>query len=344
MFKPLFTLLALSLPVTAVAQTTSNDKTQALAAKVEVALEQHILPNFAELAEASALLATTAAQNCTPGNPDLMTAYGRAFDAWVRVSHLRFGPSEVDNRAFGLAFWPDPRSKTPKALARLLADQDVALLAPEEYKELSIAARGFYALEYLFYEPQLQQPAAYACALVQAGSADIARLSAAINTDWASYADLMRTPQPDGLYQTTEESVQELYKAILTGLQVTTDMRLGRPLGRFDRPRPKRAEARRSQRSKRHLNLALEELTELSQILTNPESSLALELNTAFEEAARNLAAIETADLSQVSTPFGWLQVDILRLTLHDRIVEELMPLLGEELGVPAGFNALDGD
>ncbi|MCG7492848.1 imelysin family protein [Thalassobius sp. Cn5-15] len=339
MLKPFATALALLLPGASLAQPVPER-----VGLVERVLDQHVLPNFADLAEATSQLAMIAAQDCTPDSEDLRTAYARAFDAWVRVSHLRFGPTEVQNRAFALAFWPDPRSKTPKALAQLLADQDVALLAPEEYTELSIAARGFYALEYLLYEPQLQQPAAYACALVQAGSADIARLSAAINTDWASYADQMRRPHADGPYKTNAEATQELFKALLTGLQFTTDMRLGRPLGTFERPRPKRAEARRSQRSQRHIALAVGELEELAALLSRDGSGLQAELMAAFEDTHQAIDVIDSPDLSSVATPFGWLQADIVRLNLYSRITEELMPPLGEELGVPAGFNALDGD
>jgi len=33
-------------------------------------------------------------------------AYHVAFDAWMSVSHLRFGPSEADDRAFAIAFYP----------------------------------------------------------------------------------------------------------------------------------------------------------------------------------------------------------------------------------------------
>lgn len=313
-------------------------------AKIDAILTQQVLPNFETLAQTTATLATVAHENCSPDSDTLQAAYHDAFDAWTRVSHLRFGPTEIDNRAFALAFWPDPRGKTPKALARLLADQDVALLAPEAFEELSIAARGFYALEYLLFEPQLQQPAAYACALVEASTADIARLSARIAADWPDYAEQMHHISGEGPYQTQDEVTQEFFKALLTGLQFTNDMRLGRPLGSFDRPRPKRAEARRSARSRQSVALAVAELAELAALLAEDDSSLERELAGAFGEVVKNIDALQTPDLAQVSDPLGWLHVDMVRLGLHDRIVEELMPLLGEQLGVPAGFNALDGD
>ena len=96
----------------------------------------------------------------------------RRFDAWVGVSHLRFGPSEQDDRAFALAFWPDPRGSTPKALAALIRDEDPVVSNPDDFSTVSIAARGFYALEFLLFDPQFAtaENTDYLCALIQASS------------------------------------------------------------------------------------------------------------------------------------------------------------------------------
>ena len=72
-------------------------------------LSEHILPGVTNLAQKTALFAAAAQSDCIPSSEALRTSYGDAFDAWVSVSHLRFGPTEVDNRAFALAFWPDSR-------------------------------------------------------------------------------------------------------------------------------------------------------------------------------------------------------------------------------------------
>ncbi len=53
-----------------------------------------------------------------PGDPVLTEAYHAAFDAWIKTSHLRFGPSEVNDRAFALAFWPDSRGQYPRRWRR----------------------------------------------------------------------------------------------------------------------------------------------------------------------------------------------------------------------------------
>ena len=41
-----------------------------------------------------------------------------AFDAWMGVQHLRFGPSEVDGRSLSIAFWPDPKGSGARARAQ----------------------------------------------------------------------------------------------------------------------------------------------------------------------------------------------------------------------------------
>ena len=81
--------------------------------RIDVAIDDHILPGYAALSEATEALAN--AQSC-----DVEAEWRAATEAWVAVSHLRFGPAEADNRAFSLAFWPDPRGATPRGLLQLL--------------------------------------------------------------------------------------------------------------------------------------------------------------------------------------------------------------------------------
>ena len=126
--------VALTLPLTALAQ----DREPILSDTVE----GHILPGFASLAETTGVLAQTAQTDCTQTSPELRGAYHAAFDDWISVSHLRFGPSERQDRAFALAYWPDPRGATPKSLSKLLYDRDTATGDLTAYQEVSIAARG----------------------------------------------------------------------------------------------------------------------------------------------------------------------------------------------------------
>jgi len=334
---PFVTALVLA-PIAAFADTSSP--------VVETTIKDHILPRFEALGAMSRHLSDVAAKDCAPNSPPLRAAYGDAFDAWVSASHMRFGPTEKDDRAYALAFWPDSRGATPRALGTLIADQDPIGASVHGYADVSIAARGFYALEYLLYDDALisaGQPA-YQCRLVQTISADIAATSDAILSDWQqSYAQQMLTPTADGPYRTDEEVLQELFKALTTGLQFTSDTRLGRPLGTFDRPRPTRAEARRSGRSARHVELSLLSLQDLAARLTSDDAALAATLKDAFEDAEAHLVALDDPIFGGTGDPQRRLRLEIVKQAI-DAIRDTVTQDLGPTLGVAAGFNALDGD
>jgi predicted lipoprotein len=309
-------------------------------------VENHILPGFATLAETSQALSQSAAVDCTATSAPLRAAYGNAFDAWVAVNHLRFGPTEVADRGFALAFWPDSRGATPKALATLIRDADPIAESAAAYGDMSIAARGFYAMEFLLYDQTLstEGEAGYRCQLVQTVAADIANLTDAINTDWQTrYAALLTAPSDDGLYRNDTEAAQELFKALTTGLQLTADTRLGRPLGTFTQPRPKRAEAWRSGRSAHHVAVALTSLQDLAERLSRNDAALQDALDHAFSHAQTQLRALNDPIFAGVAAPQTRIKVEVLQQsvqTIHTLASTDL----GPSLGVAAGFNALDGD
>ena len=304
-------------------------------------VESHILLGYEALAQEASELATAATENCSPKNLSLVAAYHDAFDAWVKVSHLRFGPSEQDDRAFALAFWPDPRGSTPKALSALIRDEDAAVSDVEAFVTVSIAARGFYALEFLLFDPQFATDDApnYHCQLVQAVTTDIALTSTAIHADWIEgYAELMAEADND-TYRTSEEAARQLFTALSTGLEFTSQMRLGRPMGTFDRPRPNRAEARRSERSLRHVILSLEATRELAALISNENDTL----DEAFETAIGRAIDLDDPVFAGVAEPQGRFRVEVLQQRI-DTIRAILAEDVGPSLGVSAGFNSLDGD
>ncbi|MEM9342410.1 MAG: imelysin family protein [Pseudomonadota bacterium] len=321
--------LAVSFATTTTAQTPD----------VKAIVDQHILPGYQALATETADLAAAAVADCAPDSEALRVAYNEAFDAWVRVSHLRFGPSETDDRAFALAFWPDPRGSTPKALSTLIRDQDPAVETAEAFSTVSVAARGFYALEFLLYDPQFADSGAYRCTLTQAIANDIAANSAAILGDWeATYATLMSEPGND-TYRTPTEAAQQVFTALSTGLEFTADTRMGRPLGTFERPRPNRAEARRSGRSLRHVVLSLEATRELAALISDQDDAV----DQAFADALDRAKGLDDPVFAGVADPQTRFPIDVLqtRITSIRRLLAEE---IGPELGVTAGFNSLDGD
>ncbi|WP_281968808.1 imelysin family protein [Roseovarius nanhaiticus] len=330
--------LALCAPAAASAQARSI---------AEEVVDAHILPRFAALAETSAELRAAASKTCDREDAALRAAYAAAFDAWVAASHLRFGPTEMEDRAFALAFWPDTRGITPRTLRGLIADADPVVEAADEYAEVSIAARGFYALEMMLFDPEIAAlgDAQYRCALMQVIAADTAKLAADILADWqGGYADALRNSGAEGSpYRSDAEALQELFKALTYGLEFTSDTRLGRPLGTFDAPHPKRAEAWRAGRSLRHVRLSLASLEDLARRLAGDDEDLQARLTSGFEAAREDAGALQDPVFAGVSEPAARLRVEVLRQKI-DRVRETVQSELGPELGVAAGFNALDGD
>ena len=304
----------------------------------------HILPRYENLARASLALADASAKDCAIDT--LRTHYADAFDAWISVSHMRFGPTEVKNRAFALAFWPDSRGATPKALAKLLLDEDVISQSAVTYADMSIAARGLYALEFLMYDNKISTLGshAYRCQLIQTVTADIARLTAVINDEWQlTFASQLLKPSISGDYRSDSEAVQELFKALLTGLQFTSETRLGRPIGSFDRPRPTRAEAWRSARSSWHVALSIKTLKDLAFHLSKGNAPLQAKLLNSFNLAYDQVIALEDPTFSGVISPQSRLKIEIVQNSI-EAIRAITRNELGPHLGVAAGFNALDGD
>ncbi|MEM8576696.1 MAG: imelysin family protein [Pseudomonadota bacterium] len=307
-------------------------------ADVVSVLDAHILPGHARLAAQTEALAEAARADCAPES--LLSAYHDARDAWVQIGHIQFGPLEESGLALAMDFWPDPRGTVPKTIARLTVDADIDLTDPDAFAEVSAAAQGFSALEWMLFTPQAR--AEEACALTRAIAGGLARKAASLEADWPAFADLMTSAGADGntRFQSELEAQRALYTALSTGLEFLHDQRLGRPLGTFDRPRPRRAEARRSDRSLRHITLSLGALEELAVLMGGGDIP---QTRAAFAEAKARAAELDDPALQGVADPAQRFRVEVLQQAVRAvqvAVIEEV----GRPLGISAGFNALDGD
>ena len=310
-------------------------------ADVDTALDAHILPGFARFAEATEFLASTAATDCSP--QAMAPPYHAAFDAWMAVADLRLGPSETG--ALSVAFWPDGRGSTPRALAQLIAEEDPIAFDTAAYADVSIAARGLFALDMLLFDPEFSDyaPGSYACALATTIAADLALQADALNAAWSGpFAETLRTGGAPGnaSYLTPDEALRALYTQIVTSLEFTADTRLGQPMGSFETPRPARAEARRSGRSLRNALLAAEAAHGLATALADgplPASDAAL--------AQVRLAADRIADpaFQDVTDPQARLRVEVLQQAIRS-LRAAIATEIGARFGITPGFNSQDGD
>ncbi|MEL6335915.1 MAG: imelysin family protein [Pseudomonadota bacterium] len=317
-------------------------------AMLRATVDDYIVPGYAALVQSAVAMEEACAANCAPDDAALRAAYDASFDAWILISNLRFGPTEVDNRGFALAFWPDSRGATQKTVARLLRAEDPVVEDAEAFAKISVAARGYYALERLLYVDDLPGTPAYREAMTGAVIRDIRATAALILADWrGEYGDTFATAGAPGnaLYLSAEEGMRQLFTSLTTGLEATSELRLGRPLGTFERPRPTRAEARRSGRSLRHVALSLEGNRALARVLLGDSApaDLVAEIEAPFERALADAAALKDPVFAGVAEPAGRIKVEALQLRVNE--VRRVVALrLGPHLGIAAGFNSLDGD
>lgn len=310
-------------------------------ADVAAALDDHILPGFSAFADAAAALSRQANADCRA--EEMRPAFHRAFDAWTSVADLHIGPSETG--ALSIAFWPDPRGFTGRSLLRLIADEDPVISDPAAFATVSIAARGLFALDMLLFDPALSDYGAgsYSCRLARAIALDLATQSRALSAAWSGpFAEALRSAGEPGntIFLSRDEALRTLYTQVLSALEFTADQRLGQPLGTFDRPRPARAEARRSERSLRNVVLAAEAAHALATALAGhplPESTEAL------DRVHRLALRLQDPGLQDIADPQARLRAEALQQQLR-RLRTAIEAELGDPLGLAPGFNSLDGD
>lgn len=319
------------------------------AAIAERALGAHILPAMERLADATEGLAGAAAEGCAGGDMALVReSYHAAYAAWAGAGHLNFGPLEEDGRGFAIAFWPDTRGSAGRSLARLIAEEDPVVDDPAAFRKVSVAARGLTAMERLIFDGEPPAPGSYECRLLAAIGADLAATARAVLARWRDpYAAHLRSAGEAGnpLYLAREESTRALYQALMTGFEVNADLRLGRPLGKFERPRPTRAEAWRSGRSLDNIAISVAALHELARAAFWPEIDQAerAALDAGFARVLEVAGRIEVPLHEAVADPARRIRVEALQSALGE-LGRDLSEVLRARLGVTAGFNALDGD
>ena len=300
-------------------------------------VRDHILPGYAEFTQTTAALADQAAQDCDAGT--LRPAFDAAYDAWVGVQHLRFGPVEQDGLGLSIAFWPDPKGSGAKAQLGLLTG-DPAALTPDHFADQSVAARGLTGLERLLY-PKSALPAD-PCTLIRATALDLAAVAAQIEQGWTGgYAQTLLTAgEPaNTVFLTRSEVRQVLFTQIIAGLEFAKDQRLARPMGSFDKPHPERAEAVASGRSLRNLVLSLQAMQAMVATLS-PDVP---DTMAGFDRALLLAETLNDPVFAGVATPAGRLKVEVVQQAVT-ALIDTALAELGPELDVGIGFNAADGD
>lgn len=182
---------------------------------------------------------------------------------------------------------------------------------------------------------------------MQTVAADLARQAGALASAWpADFAPTLLTAGAAGnaAYLTGDEALRAIYTQLLAGLEWTADKRLGRPIGTFDRPRPRMAEGWRSDRSLRNVALAAEAVHDLAHALAQGLVPGGLpRTDTAFAQVRAAADRITDPGFQDIEDPQARLRVEILQQAVR-AMKDAIEAEIGTSLGIAAGFNSQDGD
>jgi hypothetical protein len=354
-------ILALAtLPAAALAQQPDAGREAARQAAVRGTVAAHILPAHAAFAAAARNFAQ--ATQALQEMPDAARAEAArrawidAALAWQRIRHLRFGPMEAFDHGFRLSIFPDLRNVTGRELAELLRLADPATLTDAAFRRGRVAAQGFPAAERLLFGEEaarlLLPEQGFRRLLLAAIGRNIASIAAEMQGEWVQgdppYARTLEGA-PGGIYRDAGEGLLVLFKSLHGGLEFLGDRQLARTLGAsVQAARPRSAEAWRSGRSLALAQASLAALAELQATAVEPllraaDPALAHEARDGMAEALRRAGAVTPSLEAAVTTPQGRAAVEeLLRAigTQRRRLTERVAPAIG----LPVGFNAMDGD
>ena len=323
-------------------------------------VDRHILPGYDKLAAANRQLDQAAGRFCaTPdaaGLDSLRAGFHRAMDAWQSIRHIRFGPVELFLRHHRFQIWPDRRNSVGKQLAGLIAEADPKVDDPALFAQASVAVQGLSALERLLFGASVsldQFREIYRCRLLRAITRGLDGMSAELLTEWsrgdATYRHTLTRPGPDNPVFDSHEAVSgRLLNELYTALTEMEELKLGKPMGENrERARSRKAESWRSGRSLRNLRLDLAALRDLYQagfegLIGDP--ALREKVNGAFDRAETRLAGLPGDALGPLlESAGGWKQLRQAQQAL-DELRQMVSAELSPALGLPLGFNSLDGD
>lgn len=283
-------------------------------------------------------------------------AFPELVSAWGRLSLLRFGPLQAENRFERLFFWPDPRGVILRQVQELLAGKDEAALEPGALAAKSVAVQGLPALEYVLHgsgsEELAQAGGGYRCRYGAAVAANVAAIAQAVEAGWqddSAFSDDFTAPSgSNDLYRSNREVAAEVVKAAGTALQFVRNAQLLPALGETaEAARGRRAPLWRSDLT---FALAAAQIGSVSDIAgvagfdLDPQARKAVEaLRFDIGHARAALGAIEQPAEHAFADENDRPRIRYVTVAL-EAANATLGNALSAALGLTMGFNALDGD
>lgn len=357
----LFVLAALlSVPIVFTASSSARADNGDLVLRL---VDDHVIPGYEAFAVASKELDDQVTTWCMAAESDpdgVITAFKAAFKAWARIAHIDVGPVRYLDRRFRIQFWPDPRGLTARELRTLLETAAKSSdTLPLDMADASVAVQGFPALERLLPFPANTEALTKqtVCPIARGIADNLASMSSEIVLDWSNpegFRDAIeRSIDGMGPYVSADSALADLMMGVVAGLQGVSDLQIARPLGdSVAKARPEKAEAWRSEVSLELIEARLASYAEayalegrgLDQALrTAGHGDLADLMGRAFAQTRATADGIEGSLSDGVRDPKVRERLETLVVEVS-AIRSLLATKVAPALGIPAGFNSLDGD
>ncbi|MEM7208895.1 MAG: imelysin family protein [Pseudomonadota bacterium] len=348
------------------AQEFANDQFHAFNMAV---VDKRILPAYRTLADAAIELQQSSEALCADRSQAKLSTVKSRFhqftDAWMAIQYFRIGPVEFAFRSSHIQYWPDKHNVVSKQLAKLLSKQDPTVLEPENFRDVSAGLQGLSALERVIFSSDSEEKllasaddAPYRCALLVAIAHNLAWMTNAIVRDWESGKNAFRTQvlaandeSGSDFFADPTELAYQILSRLRESVQAVHDLKIGRPLGKAgSRPKPRRAEMWRSERSlenvRQNLEVVADYFADTGPLSIFSESESAHERIDSADwhlgAALKALAGIESISATSLESAPTIEALKLAQSQLDDAI-ESIAKLL-VALGGSAGFNSLDGD
>ncbi len=318
------------------------------------AVQQHVLPRYAQLDTTAAALAKSSAALCqTPTAQTLETtraAWQDAMQAWQSIQHVQFGPVQFLMRNFGLEFWPDRKNIGARQLRQALASDQP--YDDEFFRHASVSIQGFPVLErLLFSEDALERlRQGRSCELTQATAEHVAQVSHAIHQEWQAQATGEFPLQQDS--EVAAELAVELMASLVEPIEAIRDSKLIKPMGNSaEAARPKLLESHRSGTSLANIRSNLAALNALYQgtepsvddlLLQAGAIDLAREIRLSFTNIDQSLAQVQAPLKTAITQPESRAQ--LVAVTSQLKQLSEQLDSAMDVLSIQLGFNSRDGD
>lgn len=317
-------------------------------------IRSYLLPRYDALVTATAAQAEAWDAACADGDaaPDaaaLRERYQEAADAWAAVEHLTTGPISLALRPERIFFFPDKRNAVAKALTELEDRAKDADIPHDAFRGGSVAGQGFPALERLLFEPDVAASPAVRCRVGVAIARNLAALSADVTQEWrADTGPLAKLDAGQGdpvHFADPAQAAARLMTDLAGGLQRAVDLKLLPVLGSSaEAARPKSAEGWRSARTARSIRVAAASLAAMEAALAKPApQTVAGKAAKAFDaaRAAADRLPDDVGDAAADPKRRKAIEATVAAFkAAQASVVKDLAPALG----VPLGFNSLDGD